>query len=287
MNALASAKLVFALRTAAAALLAAYAAFTINLPQAATSMMTVFIVSQPLAGMVLSKSLFRIVGTVVGASVAVLFAGLFAQTPELMVGAASLWIGACVAVSVLMRDAPSAYGALLSGYTVAIIAFPNVDAPQAVFLAALDRGAEICVGIVAATVLSQTLFPQTAADALKRATGAAVGAVMAFAADTLRGRPDRTQAMRDRRAMVSAVLKLDGLRVHAAFDDAGVRLSNRRLRLLHGRLMNLLALVVSIHDRMEILREQYPDKVEALAPLLAQAADALAPRPDAEALAAA
>ncbi|GLK77467.1 fusaric acid transporter [Methylopila jiangsuensis] len=287
MNALSSAKLIFALRTTAAALLAAYAAFVINLPQAATSMMTVFIVSQPLAGMVLSKSLFRVVGTVIGASAAVLFAALFAQTPELMVGAASLWIGACVAVSVLLRDAPAAYGALLSGYTVAIIAFPNVDAPQAVFLSALDRGAEICVGIVAATVLSQTLFPQTAAEALKRATGAAVASVAAFAADTLRGRPDRTQAMRDRRAMISAVLKLDGLRVHAAFDDAGVRLSNRRLRLLHGRLMNLLALVVSIHDRMEILREQFPDKVEALRPRLRQAADALEHRGDPQALAAA
>ncbi len=268
---------VFALRTTLAALLAAFVAFTANLPQASTSMMTVFIVSQPLAGMVLSKSLFRVVGTVTGAVVAIALTAAFSQEPELFSLAISLWIGICVAVSVFMRDAPAAYGALLSGYTAAIVAFPAVGAPDTMFQAAMDRGAEIFVGIVCATTLSQVFFPQSAADALNRATGAAVASASAWAASTLRGRPDADQVARDRRKLVADVSRLENLRIHAAFDTAEVRLSSRRVRLLHGRLVSLLALLVSVHDRMETLRSERPGRAAALQPLLERAAAAMSP----------
>ncbi|MBQ9352505.1 FUSC family protein, partial [Phyllobacterium sp.] len=53
---------VFALRTNVAALFALTAAFALNLQQPQWAMMTVFIVSQPIAGMVISKGLFRLAG---------------------------------------------------------------------------------------------------------------------------------------------------------------------------------------------------------------------------------
>jgi uncharacterized membrane protein YccC len=46
---------VFSLRTFGAAMLAVYVAFQIPLPQPTLAMLTVYIVFQPLAGMVLSK----------------------------------------------------------------------------------------------------------------------------------------------------------------------------------------------------------------------------------------
>lgn len=270
-------RLVFAARTTIAALLAAYIAFLVNLPQASTSMITVFIVSQPLAGMALSKSLFRVVGTVTGAVVAVALMAAFSNAPELFAFAAAAWIGGCVVVSVYMRDAPAAYAALLSGYTVAIVAFPTVEAPAAIFQAALDRGSEIVVGILCATVLSQTFLPQSAAGTLTAATSSVISSATAWAVDTLRGRPDPDKTLADRRALVAKVSTLDALRVHASFDSAEVRLSNRRLRLLHARIVGFLALLVSIHDRLEIVRAERPETMRRLEPHLALAADALAP----------
>jgi uncharacterized membrane protein YccC len=277
MSAATAQRLIFAGRTTIAALLACFVAFYVHLPQASTSMITVFIVSQPLAGMVLSKSIYRVAGTAVGATVAVALTALFSDAPELFAVAVSLWIGACVAASIYLRDAPASYGAMLSGYSVAIIAFPAVDAPDAVFLAALDRASEIFVGIVCATALSQTVFPQSAAATLRRATGAALASASSWAADTLRGRPDPAKTLRDRRDLVGRVSKLEGLRVQATFDSAAVRRSNRRIRLLHGRLISFLALLVSIHDRLEGLRAERPDRAEALGPLLTSAAAAMAP----------
>ena len=270
-------RLAFALRTTLAALLAAYVAFLVNLPQASTSMITVFIVSQPLAGMALSKSFFRVAGTVVGASVAVAMTAVFGQTPELFAFAVSLWIGLCVTASVYLRDAPVSYAALLSGYSVAIIAFPAVDNPAGVFQAALDRGSEITVGIACATILSQILFPESAGDALARTTGAAIIAASRWAADTLKGRAEPKAVLAQRRDIIAKVSKLETLRVHASFDSPAVRLANRRLRLLHGRLVSFLALLVSIHDRLETLRAERPERAEALKVRLARAAEAMSP----------
>ncbi|GBD47743.1 FUSC family protein [Methylopila sp. Yamaguchi] len=269
-------RLIFTTRTTLAAGLAAFVAFVVELPQASSSIMTVFIVSQPLTGMVLSKALYRTVGTIVGGVVAVAITATLYDARELFVVAVSLWIAGCVFVSIYLRDAPASYGALLSGYTVAIIAFPVVDAPDTVFLAALDRIAEIFVGLASATVLSQVFFPRSAGRALKASAETALASASRWAADTLRGRPDPAAVLRDRRALVANVATLDGLRIHASFDSATVRLSNRRIRLLHGRLISFLALVVAIHDRMEILRAERPDRFATLAPTLAGAADAMA-----------
>ena len=268
--------MIFALRTAGATLLAGYVAFLVDLPQASTSMMTVLIVSQPLAGMVLSKSLYRVVGTCVGAIAAVVFTAALYDAPELFAVVASLWVGACVAASIYLRDAPAAYGALLSGYTIAIVAFPAVETPDAIFMAALWRASEIFVGILCATVLSQVVFPQQAAGALRAATESALAAASAWAADTLRGRPDPARVLRDRRSIVANVVALEGLRVQANFDSPSVRMSNRRLRLLHGRLMSFLALLVSVHDRLEVVAAERPERLAALRPLLLSVADAMA-----------
>src|SRR6188472_79911 len=111
----------FSLKTFAAAMPAVYIAFRIPLPQPSWAMLTVYVVSQPLAGMVLSKSMFRVMGTMVGAGMSLVLVDLCADTPELFLLMLALWIGACTYVSVYLRDAPAAYGAMLAGYTAAIV----------------------------------------------------------------------------------------------------------------------------------------------------------------------
>jgi hypothetical protein len=70
---------IFAAKTTAAGLLALLVAFTFDLDQPKWSLLTVFIVAQPQSGYVLAKGFYRIVGTVVGAAVALLLVSLFAS----------------------------------------------------------------------------------------------------------------------------------------------------------------------------------------------------------------
>ena len=79
---------IFAAKTTASGLIALLVAFTFNLDQPYWALLTVFIVSQPLqSGQVLAKSLYRIIGTVIGAGVALLFVALFVQERVSFLGA--------------------------------------------------------------------------------------------------------------------------------------------------------------------------------------------------------
>ena len=88
--------LIFAAKTTASGLIALLVAFTFNLDEPYWASLTVFIVAQPRqSGQVLAKSFYRMIGTVIGAAVALLFVGLFAQERVLFLGALAFWIGLC------------------------------------------------------------------------------------------------------------------------------------------------------------------------------------------------
>ncbi|MBN9275448.1 MAG: FUSC family protein, partial [Mesorhizobium sp.] len=62
---------IFALRTVSAGLIALLAAYALKLEHPQWAMMTVFIVAQPVAGMVLAKGFYRLIGTLFGAAAAI------------------------------------------------------------------------------------------------------------------------------------------------------------------------------------------------------------------------
>lgn len=262
---------VFSIKTFGAAMLALWIAFRLDLTQPSWAMLTVFVVSQPIAGMVAAKSLFRVTGTVVGAVVALLLVGLFAQTPPLFLVSLALWIGTCTFTSVLLRDAPASYGAVLSGYSAAIIGIPAALAPDTAFDYAIGRCIEITLGIGCATLVSQLVFPRSAGEALKTSVDATLAACARWVRDMMRGEIDPDRFLSDQRRLIADAIALDALRVFSAFDTPSVRAAGDVARHLQGRILALLALLVSIHDRMVLLQREAPGKTGALQPFLEEA----------------
>jgi hypothetical protein len=78
------ADLIFALKTFTASILALVVALAMDLPRPYWAMATVYITSQPLAGATSSKAFFRVVGTVVGATVTVAMVPNLIDAPELL-----------------------------------------------------------------------------------------------------------------------------------------------------------------------------------------------------------
>ncbi|TPJ80268.1 FUSC family protein [Mesorhizobium sp. B2-6-2] len=156
---------IFALRTVSAGLVALLAAYALKLDHPQWAMMTVFIVAQPVAGMVLAKGFYRLLGTLAGGLAAVGITSLFGANPWLLVSVLALWIGVCTLVSSLLRN-PEAYGAALAGYTAMIISLPALGQPHIVVDLAGARCAEIVLGIVCAGVTSRLILPKLAADAI-------------------------------------------------------------------------------------------------------------------------
>src|SRR5580698_4497097 len=111
----------YALRAWLSSTLALYIAFVLQLDTPVWAWLTAWIVSQPTPGMVLSRGVYRVFGTVGGALLGIILMALFAQAPELFVFALALLIGGCTVLSNILTN-NRAYATVLAGYTAAIVA---------------------------------------------------------------------------------------------------------------------------------------------------------------------
>lgn len=159
-------------RTIGAAMLALYLAYALELDSPSSAAVTVVIISHPVHGMVWSKGIYRAAGTLIGAAMAVVLASLFAQTPELFLAALGLWMALCAGLSTLLRNFRS-YGAVLAGYTVGLIVFPNFPtAPDALFTLASARVSTVLLGLACSTLVGSLTTSRNSAakaeDGLRR-----------------------------------------------------------------------------------------------------------------------
>jgi uncharacterized membrane protein YccC len=143
----------FAIRVWLAMILALFVSFWLQLEAPASAAVTVGILAEPTGGQALDKAGFRLLGTIVGVAASIAITGLFSQARDLILAAFAVWIGICVFAANLL-DGYRAYAAVLSGYTVALIATQQIDAPQHVFESGLARGAAIAVGILSMAVVN-------------------------------------------------------------------------------------------------------------------------------------
>jgi uncharacterized membrane protein YccC len=176
----------FALRVWAAMVVGLFAAFWLQLESASSAAVTVGILALQTRGQTYQKAFYRVLATFIGVIASFVIAGSFPQTRELfMIGFAG-WLGLCVYVGGLL-DGNRAYGAVLSGYTVALVAVTQIDSPQRIFSSGLDRGAAIVVGISALALVSDVFAAPNVHSSLIRKLTAAQQRVQAFALAILRG----------------------------------------------------------------------------------------------------
>jgi uncharacterized membrane protein YccC len=226
---------VFAAKTTASGLIALLVAFTFDLDQPQWALLSVFIVAQPQSGMVLAKSFYRVVGTLIGAAVALLFVGLFAQERVLFLGALALWIGASTFGSQYAKNF-AAYSFVLSGYTAAIVGIPGALDPGNAFYIATARVTEISLGIIATAAISHLVLPSALAASLWQVVDGAHAALGEYAAALCRGRD--TAAMRAK--LLGQALAIENLRASAIFEDREIRDRSDYLRRVVAALINFV-----------------------------------------------
>ncbi|MCC8946041.1 FUSC family protein [Bradyrhizobium sp. Arg62] len=248
------ADLIFALKTFAASMLALVIALAIDLPRPYWAMATVYITSQPLAGATSSKAFFRVIGTLVGASVTVALVPNLVNAPELLCLAIALWVGLCLYLS-LLDGTPRSYVFMLGGYTVALIGFPSVAEPGSIFDVALARVEEISLGIICASLVSTVVFPRSVAPAVGGRIRSWLSDARRLSRDVLldRGTGETRRAQRLR--LATDIVEIDTLATHVAYDrlaDAGTVRGLGEVRL---RMLMLLPIITSIDDRLTALGE--------------------------------
>jgi uncharacterized membrane protein YccC len=256
---------IFAAKTTASGLIALLVAFTVNLDQPYWALLTVFIVSQPQqSGSVLAKSLYRIIGTVIGATAALVFVALFAQERVLFLGALALWIGLCAFGSQYARNF-AAYSFVLSGYTVAIVGIPGaLDAGDAFYIAT-GRITEVCLGIIVAATINRIVLPDTLGSQLWQAVADARQTLADYAVTLL----ERGDTAPLRAKLLVQANAIENLRASAIFEDREIRDRSSIFRRIDAGLIDVLAAGWSLRGVLAALEgtseTEEPVAVDAIA----------------------
>jgi uncharacterized membrane protein YccC len=117
-----------------------YAAFWLQLESASSAAVTVAIPALQTRGQNYQTAIYWLLATASGIVASFVIAGLFAQARDLLVIGFAGWLGLDVGA---LLDGNRAFGATLSGYTVAQVAVTQIDLPQNIFLAGVNRGAAL------------------------------------------------------------------------------------------------------------------------------------------------
>ena len=225
----------FGVRLWGSVTLALFVAYWLELDNAYWAATSASIVCQPILGAALRKGRFRAIGTIIGAVFIVVLTCLLPQSRVAFLIGIALWCGACGFLATILRNF-AGYAAALSGYTAAIIFTGAVDHPGDTFHVAVTRGAEICIGILAAGLVQMLTDFGGARGRLIEALGAAARDIAAGMARTVTVGVETRDSRLVRRELIRRVIALDGTIDNAIGEVSDLR---SRARSLHGAVEGL------------------------------------------------
>jgi uncharacterized membrane protein YccC len=245
----------FAVKSFAAAMLALTIALAVGLDRPYWAMATVYIVANPLTGAIRSKAVYRLAGTLAGAAATLALVPNLDNAPELLSLALAAWIGVCLYLSVLDRT-PRGYAFMLAGYTTALIGFPIVTTPGAVWDIAVSRVEEITLGIICATIVGTVVFPRPVGpvlsarlgDWLRGADRLILNAIAAPDGET--AEPIGPAAVR----LAASAAEIRSVATHLAYDTSHISESSHEVAALARRMVMLLPVSAALRDRLADLR---------------------------------
>ena len=257
---------IFVFKSILAALLALWLSMRFQLEQPRLAMITVFIVMRPQTGMVLTKSLYRIGGTIAGIMVSFLLVSLFAQEHVLFLLGLALWVGICTAGAAFFRDF-KAYGFVLAGYSAALAGLMAAPQPNAFFSLTVTRLSEVTLGILCAGIVNDIIFPRRLSDQITANVQNRYGEFMTFVRKSLSGTASRKELEALQLKLVGNVLALESIRSAAILEDPEVRSRDLKLRKLNSEFMAASTTFYSFHQTLQRLTKNDTPAGEALTEL--------------------
>jgi uncharacterized membrane protein YccC len=267
----------FPFKTTLAALLAMWISMRFELGQPVTAIVTVFLLMQPQSGLVLTKSIYRMLGTLAGALACLTLFALFPQQRVLFLLGLSFWVGVCTAGAALLRNF-SCYAFVLAGYTAAMIGMATVANPAGFFNYAVARCTEVTVGIICAGLVSDLIFPRSLAPAIIGTVQGCYAGFLKYAHVLLSERAGggESEARKMHLSFIGHTLSLESLRGSAFWEANTLRRRDACLRRLNADFMAMTTTAHSLHQLMGRLRRSGSRAAPSLTPLLA-ALDAILP----------
>ncbi len=248
--------LIFACKTFVAAMLALFISFELNLVNPMWSIGTVLIIASPYSGMVSSKCVYRLLGTIAGALVAVLLMPYLLNTPWIFTLVLALWVGFALYVSLLDRT-PRSYVFMLAGYSTVLIIFNAIASIEtySIFDIALARVLEISVGVISSAVVSASFFPVHLGAVIRQRVNKALNDLENIFANLLNG-----QETPERYAQILSVMTRDTadihtLTVHLTYEKGELKGMTKPLQEMLHQMSLVVANLVALSQRIRQLQQ--------------------------------
>ncbi|CAI0746356.1 FUSC family protein [Serratia liquefaciens] len=256
----------YALRNSLAMCLSLWVAFVLNLDEPYWALTSAAVVSFPTVGGVISKSIGRVFGSLVGAAASVAIAGHCLNDPWLFTLFIAAWIGLCTYISNHYQNNVS-YAFALAGYTAAIIAFSTVNVmdTQQIFDIAQARVCEVITGILCGGLMMMILPSTSDGEALLTSLRRMHLRLLEHAA--MLWQPEITVQMRtSHEGVIGQILTMNLLRIQAFWSHYRLRRQNNLLNyMLHQQLR-----ITSVISSLRRMLLNWPDRPDNLASVLEQ-----------------
>ncbi|PJZ05902.1 FUSC family protein [Pantoea rodasii] len=255
----------FAVKTCLAAFLALYFSLELNLDKPAWAITTVFIASQLYSASTISKSLFRMLGTLLGGVFIFFIFPLTVEHPLLLSLCISLWVSVCLYLSLHDRT-PKSYVFMLAGYSAAIMGFPEVMTPLSITSTVLSRIEEIAVGTACSSLVHALLFPVSMRSLLEQSVSQWYLNARKLCHDLLSGIPGDNSPERDEilTRMATNPQQVEMLITHCVYEGDAARRLIRLVSVQYQHLSYLIPTLTAIEMRLHRLSAQsiaFPDNV--------------------------
>ncbi|MBD9375131.1 FUSC family protein [Rhizobium sp. ARZ01] len=228
----------FALRTALGACAALFIAWLIGLEHPQWSAMTVFAAAQPVRNMLVEKSFFRAIGTIVGTLVGMLLILAAEGHPAFLVVGLAAWIGVCAGFGNVLRGFVG-YGTILAGYSAAMVALLETAHPGHLLALGADRALTVLTGVVVGLVVGLFFTPSASETEISGRTRRLAARMLAEMAAVARGGPSITG--NDQQALLAEMAAIDdGLDPHGAGSLASRRAARNLRAVIAAQVSSLL-----------------------------------------------
>ena len=256
----------YALRNSLAMCLSLWLAFVLQLDAPYWAMTSAAVVSFPTVGGVISKSLGRVVGSLIGAMAAVMITGLGISDPWLFSFLIALWLGLCTYISNHYQNNVS-YAFALAGYTAAIIAFScvNVTETEHIFDIAQARVSEVIVGILCGGLMMMILPSLSDGETLLASLGKSQARLREHAQLLWLGEAG-ADVRGAHEGIIGQILTMNVLRIQAVWSHHRLRRHNRLLNFLLHRQLRMVSLISGVRRMLQ----HWPQPPDGLTPLLAR-----------------
>lgn len=256
----------FSVKTSLAAFTALTIALLLNFERPAWALTTVFVCSQLYAASTVSKSVFRLAGTLLGGIFIWLLYPETVQSPVLFSLCVSLWVAVCLYLSLSDRT-PRSYIFMLAGYSAAVIGFPEVSTPYAITSTVISRIEEITLGIICSTLVHRLIMPVPMHDLMNKSIIAWYKTSQNLCSDLLRNvhakqMPERNEI---KVRMANYPLSVEGMLTHCIYDGEAARNVIRLVSIQYKHLTYLLPTLTALEARLSLLSElqvPFPDSVK-------------------------